>query len=164
MLPTAKTILSAVFSLALILPLSATATWANSDIPTGTPPTKSEPPETKPNPPKEPPKEEVVTKVPDYSGEEPLPKVKEDPKTVIVKRPEPDLNVYPVHTKSNYCPAGLQPVTISGSISCGAPNTAVTYRQMMTHPQTVRVQKKRSAYHRSAVPSCAVGTKGCTDR
>lgn len=86
-------------------------------------------------------------------------------RTRVVTKPEPEANVFPVHTKANYCPAGLQPVTISGSISCGSPNTHVTYPQMMTHPQTTRVKKKhRVSYQHSALPSCSAGTKGCSDR
>ena len=57
--------------------------------------------------------------------------------------------------------AGLQPVTVSGTISCGRPTERVTYQQMMRTPQ--RVVKQRT-YHRSAVPNCVPGLKGCVDR
>ncbi len=42
--------------------------------------------------------------------------------------------VYPVPSQVNFCPAGLQPVTTDGTISCGRPNTAVTWYEMKGHP------------------------------
>ena len=41
--------------------------------------------------------------------------------------------VYRYDSAANYCPAGLQPVTISGVICCGKPN-AGSYQQAMMHP------------------------------
>ncbi len=71
----------------------------------------------------------------------------------------PPKPIYPVHTKANFCPHGLQPVTVSGAISCGTPTTATSYRHMMMHPTTHR---KR----RSAVPygDCPPEVKGCVQR
>jgi len=34
----------------------------------------------------------------------------------------------------NFCPTGLQPVTISGVISCGTPNQKVSYSAMKATP------------------------------
>ena len=92
--------------------------------------------------------------------------VKEKPKKVVkVPVGDPSTMIYPVPAKANFCPAGLQPVTISGVISCGSPNKAITYQQMLAHPKPVRAKRKKHVtYHRSAVPDCGVGTKGCVDR
>lgn len=64
--------------------------------------------------------------------------------------------VFAYETKANYCPAGLQPVTLNGAICCGTPNQSQTYQQAMRHPVAKRV--------RSAVPrydDCPPGAKGC---
>ncbi|WP_420011074.1 hypothetical protein [Tateyamaria sp.] len=66
--------------------------------------------------------------------------------------------IYPVHSKHNYCPADLQPVSMSGVICCGRPNQSMTYQQALAHP----VAKKRVHYVRRSSSSCPVGTKGCT--
>lgn len=66
--------------------------------------------------------------------------------------------LYPYPTTENYCPAGLQPIVYNGEISCGAPNTTMTYRQMAQHPA-----QTRRARGYSARPSyCPVGSKGCS--
>lgn len=36
--------------------------------------------------------------------------------------------IYPYATTENYCPAGLQPVSYDGTVSCGKPTTTVTYQ------------------------------------
>lgn len=91
--------------------------------------------------------------------------VKQPPKRVVTVPSGQPTKVYPVPSRANFCPNGLQPVTISGEISCGAPNQAMTYPQMLAHPQPKRAKRKaRTVYHRSAHPTCAVGTKGCSDR
>ena len=59
-------------------------------------------------------------------------------------------NIYPVHTTHNYCPAGLQPVTLNGVICCGQPNQSVSYAHMLRHGAT-----------RAARVACPVGQKGC---
>ena len=68
-----------------------------------------------------------------------------------------EAKMYAVPSNANYCPAGLQPVTIDGSICCGVPNQDVSYRQVMRHP--TRVTKHRSY---SARVNCAIGDKGCS--
>ncbi|MEW9918886.1 hypothetical protein AB2B41_04695 [Marimonas sp. MJW-29] len=72
----------------------------------------------------------------------------------------PETKVYPVPTTANYCPPGLQPVTVSGTVSCGRPTERITYQQMMQTPQRV---VKRKTYHRSARPDCRPGVKGCAE-
>lgn len=62
--------------------------------------------------------------------------------------------LYPVPTNANFCPPGLQPITIDGSICCGRPNTNVTWYYMKKHP----VQRAVYTPRRS---SCPEGTKGC---
>ncbi|WP_135503694.1 hypothetical protein [Roseovarius aestuariivivens] len=67
--------------------------------------------------------------------------------------------VYAYPSKHNYCPQGLQPVTISGVICCGTPNQSMTYQQVKAHP----LPKKRH-YHSSrarSVGTCREGEKGC---
>ncbi len=75
---------------------------------------------------------------------------------------QPKIYAYP--SGANYCPAGLQPITISGVICCGTPNQSMTYAQVKAHPaprakrHVHRVVKPR----RSARAHCPVGAKGCT--
>ena len=68
--------------------------------------------------------------------------------------------VYAFKSHANYCPAGLQPVTIDGVICCGTPNREQTYQQVMAHGAA----KKRHVHRVRAVrrADCPVGTKGCT--
>ena len=66
-----------------------------------------------------------------------------------------ETRVYPYHASANFCPEGLQPVTIDGTICCGKPNQSVTYQAMMAHP----VGKSR---HRAGRADCPVGHKGCS--
>ncbi|MFK7837286.1 MAG: hypothetical protein AB8B60_13790 [Sulfitobacter sp.] len=70
--------------------------------------------------------------------------------------------IYAYHG-ANYCPAGYQPITISGVICCGVPNQHMSYQQALAHPMPKRAHKVRHKV-RSARPTCAAGTKGCTDR
>ena len=44
-----------------------------------------------------------------------------------------EAKMYAYHGVGNYCPAGLQPVTMGGVICCGVPN-AGSYQQAMMHP------------------------------
>ncbi len=127
---------------------------------------KNDKPDSKDDKPKD---KTPVNKVGDFNGnEKPLEKSDKEPVkngAVNVMRSKPEGNVYRVPSKSNYCPAGLQPVTISGEISCGSPNVGIMYQQMMAHPQPSSVKKKRRVInYQSASPSCAVGVKGCSDR
>lgn len=71
-----------------------------------------------------------------------------------------DAKIY-AYPAANYCPAGLQPITISGVICCGQPNQHVTYSQMMAHPVAKKKHYKVRHVVRSARPSCQPGTKGC---
>ena len=63
------------------------------------------------------------------------------------------MRYYPVHTHVNYCPAGLQPISVGGVICCGRPNTHVTWNQMKQHPVAKRTYTYQS--------SCPPGQKGC---
>lgn len=68
--------------------------------------------------------------------------------------------IYPYHG-ANFCPAGLQPITISGVICCGKPNQHISYRQALAHPaKKYHVRKHNPAY--SAKAHCPAGTKGCS--
>ena len=70
--------------------------------------------------------------------------------------------VYAYESSVNYCPAGLQPVTLNGVICCGQPNQAQSYQQVMAHPVGKKIrhysQTPRSA---RAHLDCAEGSKGC---
>ncbi|MEO0937324.1 MAG: hypothetical protein AAFY38_04145 [Pseudomonadota bacterium] len=69
--------------------------------------------------------------------------------------------IYAYHTHQNFCPAGLQPVTMDGVICCGKPNQSMTYQHVMAHPVArKKVHKPRKVY--SARAQCAPGTKGCS--
>lgn len=72
--------------------------------------------------------------------------------------------VYPYATSANFCPAGLQPISIAGVVCCGTPNQHMTYQQALTHPvkkhRVVKRTKAKPVY--SARAHCPVGTKGCT--
>lgn len=63
--------------------------------------------------------------------------------------------IYAYETHANYCPAGLQPVTINGVICCGTPNAGITYQQAMSHP----VKRTYRTYTRRL--NCPPGVKGC---
>ena len=71
-----------------------------------------------------------------------------------------EAKIYPYASHENYCPAGLQPITISGVICCGVPNQAHTYQQVMKHPAPQRV-KHHKPRDFSARPACREGEKGC---
>lgn len=74
-----------------------------------------------------------------------------------------DVKIYPYASSENYCPAGLQPVTISGVICCGTPNTGHSYQSVKAHPVA---QKKHHTVvrktYRAKQSHCEIGTKGCT--
>lgn len=69
-----------------------------------------------------------------------------------------DGKLYPYHSKENYCPGGLQPVSLGGMISCGTPNQSQSYRQVMQHPAPA---KKHHVYKARRSQNCAEGQKGC---
>ncbi len=70
--------------------------------------------------------------------------------------------VYAYQSGANYCPTGLQPVSLNGVICCGQPNQAQSYQQVMAHPV-----RKKIRHHRATQVSarahldCPVGAKGC---
>jgi hypothetical protein len=64
--------------------------------------------------------------------------------------------IYAYKSAKNYCPAGLQPVTIDGTICCGQPNQSISYQQAMAHAAARTRRASRSRVN------CPVGTKGCT--
>jgi hypothetical protein len=69
-----------------------------------------------------------------------------------------DAKIYPYHSKHNYCPDGLQPVSVGGVICCGQPNQSMTYAQMQRHPVAKRHKVQRASAKRLV---CPVGEKGC---
>jgi hypothetical protein len=66
--------------------------------------------------------------------------------------------VYAYQSHANYCPSGLQPVSLNGVICCGKPTADQTYQQAKTHPVTYKTRRTRSA---RAHLECPVGAKGC---
>ena len=63
-----------------------------------------------------------------------------------------DAALYAYQTE-NFCPAGLQPITISGVICCGTPTRGESYSSMMQHPvKQKRVHKVRRA-HAEYIPT-----------
>lgn len=63
---------------------------------------------------------------------------------------EVPVTIYPTGAKAHYCPAGLQPVSVDGSVSCGTPTTETTY-----------AEAKATPYRSGGYRSCSVGAKGC---
>jgi ABC-type sugar transport system substrate-binding protein len=66
--------------------------------------------------------------------------------------------VYAYESKANYCPAGLQPVTLNGVICCGQPNQTQTYQQAMRHPVA---KVRHRSYTATSHLNCPEGAKGC---
>ena len=75
--------------------------------------------------------------------------------TLLTSLPAVAGKVYPVHTAHNFCPTGLQPVTMDGTICCGKPNQDVSYQSVMSHPV------KKHKVHRVQQSDCPIGEKGC---
>ncbi len=73
-----------------------------------------------------------------------------------------EVKIYPYKSSANYCPAGLQPVSINGTICCGTPNTHTSYQSAMAHPVAKKKVHKVRHKPRRARSHCAIGTKGCT--
>lgn len=73
--------------------------------------------------------------------------------TVAVAGQNDPVNVFPVRTAHNYCPAGTQPVTYNGVVCCGVPNQSIPYRQAM-HEGAPRARPR-------AAEICPEGVKGC---
>jgi len=63
--------------------------------------------------------------------------------------------IHPYEGTANYCPAGLQPVSVDGVIGCGTPDRAQSYQQARQHPVT-RARSARARYG-----ECTPGVKGC---
>jgi len=61
--------------------------------------------------------------------------------------------IFPYDSAVNYCPSGLRPVVFNGVISCGQPNTKISYQQVKRHPSQ-RARNWRGL-------SCPEGEKGC---
>jgi hypothetical protein len=68
------------------------------------------------------------------------------------------VGTYAYESRDNFCPVGLQPVTLNGVICCGVPNQEQTYQEAMRHPVTQVTHRVRSA---RAHLSCPPGMKGC---
>lgn len=66
-----------------------------------------------------------------------------------VNQPEGVL-IHPYPTHTNYCPSGLQPVTLGGVICCGTPNTTERFVNASTGHRGYRAS------------SCPPGAKGCS--
>lgn len=62
-----------------------------------------------------------------------------------------EVRIWPVATQANYCPAGLQPVTYDGAISCGTTTETMTYQQAIREP----------GRRHSVRDYCPEGAKGC---
>ncbi len=69
--------------------------------------------------------------------------------------------IYPYASAENYCPTGLQPISINGVICCGTPNQNMTYQAVKVHP--VSRAKKRHV-RRVSSTYCPEGMKGCVSR
>lgn len=66
-------------------------------------------------------------------------------------------SIYAYESPANFCPAGLQPVSINGTICCGTPNQTQTYQQALRHPVT----RKNTHPSYRGVRDCPAGVKGC---
>jgi len=69
---------------------------------------------------------------------------------------EQEQTIYPYKTSQNYCQEGLQPVVVSGAISCGVPTAEISYQAAKATPGH---RQKRHRSHASS--DCTVGLKGC---
>ncbi len=73
-----------------------------------------------------------------------------------------EMKVFPYPSMENYCPQGLQPVTLNGTISCGRPNVGISYQHAMGHSVATKKRYKARGYVQRTRANCPVGTKGCT--
>jgi len=69
-----------------------------------------------------------------------------------------ETKIYPYHATENFCPAGLQPVTMDGTICCGKPNQSMSYQAVMRHG----TQKRHVRQMSEPKEECPLGTKGCS--
>lgn len=67
--------------------------------------------------------------------------------------------IYP-YGGENFCPAGYQPITISGVVCCGIPNQSMSYQQAKMTPAPRKVIRRH--VRRARAVDCPVGTKGCS--
>ena len=72
-----------------------------------------------------------------------------------------EAKIYPYHAE-NFCPAGYQPITISGVICCGQPNQSISYQQAKMTPAPRKAKRHVHRVRSQRQVSCQVGTKGCT--
>lgn len=75
-----------------------------------------------------------------------------DAATIQQSSSELPVGIYAAGSGTNYCPAGLQPVSIDGTTSCGTPNQTITYNEVKKTPY----RRSYSRYY-----TCPVGVKGC---
>lgn len=71
-----------------------------------------------------------------------------------------EAKIYPYASHENYCPAGLQPISISGVICCGMPNQHQTYQQVMKN--LASGVRKHMPVNYNTRPDCREGDKGCS--
>lgn len=64
--------------------------------------------------------------------------------------------VFAYESHANFCPTGLQPVSINGVVCCGTPNREQSYQKALRHPVASHVRSAR------AHQSCPAGVKGCS--
>ena len=69
--------------------------------------------------------------------------------------------IYAYDGAANYCPSGLQPITMNGVICCGQPNQSQSYQQVMQHPAPKPRHHVKRVRHDRSVGTCAEGVKGC---
>ncbi len=82
--------------------------------------------------------------------------------SVLPAQVSADAKIYPYPTGADYCPAGLQPITIQGVICCGTPNQTMTYQQVKAHPVQRKTRKVHYQKPRVVSYSCIPGEKGCS--
>ena len=78
--------------------------------------------------------------------------VANDAATIQQSSSEMAVPIYSAGSSTNYCPAGLQPVSVDGTTSCGTPTSDMTYAEVKATPYG----RRSSSY-----VTCAPGVKGC---
>lgn len=73
-----------------------------------------------------------------------------------------EARIYPYASAVNYCPAGLQPITIDGTICCGTPNQNISYQAAKAQPAGKKAVRQK--VRRVAKVYCPEGMKGCYTR
>lgn len=72
-----------------------------------------------------------------------------------------EVQLYPYSSKENFCPSGLQPISLNGVICCGRPTADQSYQSVMAHPVRQRVQTVRRSKPARQTNTCQEGEKGC---